>query len=155
MTGGCLGRPAALRREDGSALVEFVWLGLLLLLPLVYVLLSVFDAQRAAFGASAASRAASRAFVLAPSESVAREHAQQAADVALADQGISAGSAALTVSCSPDPSRCLSPGSMITVSVTVRQPLPLLPSGVGGDAPSVRVSSTSVEPYGTFREDRS
>src|SRR5690606_27853356 len=37
--------------ESGTALIEFTWLGLLLLVPLVYIMLSVFDAQRGAFAA--------------------------------------------------------------------------------------------------------
>jgi hypothetical protein len=39
--------------------------------------------------------------------------------------------------------------------VIVQQPLPLVPSALGGNAPSIRLTSTHVEPYGTFREDRS
>jgi hypothetical protein len=141
--------------ERGSALVEFIWLGLLLLVPLVYVLLTVFAAQSAAFGADAASRAAGRAYMLSPSEDQAATAAESAALVALADQGINAEQMSLTISCSPDPARCLSSGSAVTVVVTVQQPLPLVPSVLGGSAPTVRLSSTHVEPYGTFREDRS
>lgn len=141
--------------ERGSALVEFIWLGLLLLVPLVYVLLTVFAAQSAAFGADAASRAAGRAYMLAPTQDEAATAAEGAALVALADQGIKAEQMSLTISCSPDPARCLSSGSAVTVVVTVRQPLPLVPSVLGGSAPTVRLSSTHVEPYGTFREDRS
>ena len=141
--------------ERGSALVEFIWLGLLLLVPLVYVLLTVFAAQSAAFGADAASRAAGRAYMLSPSQDQAATAAESAALVALADQGINAKQMSLTISCSPDPARCLSSGSAVTVVVTVQQPLPLVPSVLGGSAPTVRLSSTHVEPYGTFREDRS
>ncbi len=36
----------------------------------------------------------------------------------------------------------------------MQQPLPLVPSALGDDAPSIRLSSTHVEPYGTYREDR-
>ena len=143
------------REERGSALVEFVWLGLLLLIPLVYVLLTVFAAQRAAFCADAASRAAGRAFMLSPSQDRALAAAEGAALVALADQGIDAERMDLSVSCSPDPDRCLSSGSMVTVVVRVQQPLPLVPSVLGGNAPTIRLTSTHVEPYGTFREDRS
>ena len=141
--------------ERGSALVEFLWLGLLLLIPLVYVLLSVFAAQSAAFGADVASRAAGRAFMLSPSQNQALTAAHGAARVALADQGIDAGRMDLSVSCSPDPERCLSSGSTVTVVVTVQQPLPLVPSMLGDNAPTIRLTSTHVEPYGTFREDRS
>ncbi len=38
------------RTESGSALVEVVWLGILLLLPMVWIVLSVFEVQRGAFG---------------------------------------------------------------------------------------------------------
>jgi len=143
------------RDERGSALVEFIWLGLLLLIPLVYVLLSVFAAQSAAFGADAASRAAGRAFMLSASQGKAFAAAEGAARVALADQGIHADRMDLSVFCSPDPDRCLSSGSTVTVVVTVQQPLPLVPSMLGGNAPTIRLTSTHVEPYGTFREDRS
>jgi Flp pilus assembly protein TadG len=141
--------------ERGSALVEFIWMCLLLLLPLVYVLLSVFAAQSAAFGADAASRAAGRAFMLSSSQDQALTAAHGAARVALADQGIHSDRSDVSVSCSPDPDRCLSSGSTVTVVVTVQQPLPLVPSVLGGNAPTIRLTSTHVQPYGTFREDRS
>jgi Flp pilus assembly protein TadG len=143
------------RDERGSALVEFVWLGLLLLVPLVYVLLSVFAAQSAAYGSDSASRAAGRAFMLAPDQETAVAAAEGAARVALADQGVDPDRIQLSISCAPDPDRCLSSGSTVTVEVTVQQPLPLVPSALGANAPSIRLSSTHVEPYGTFREDRS
>ena len=50
------------RDDDGNALVEFTVLSLLLLVPLVYVLLGVFQVQRAAFGVTEAARQAGRAF---------------------------------------------------------------------------------------------
>ncbi|MDQ3628809.1 MAG: hypothetical protein M3419_08375 [Actinomycetota bacterium] len=144
------------RRDDqGSAVVEFVWLGLLLLVPLVYALLTVFEAQAAAYGSDAASRSAGRAFMLSPSQEQAYDRAHAAARLALADHGIAAGQVSVDISCAPDPQRCLSPGSTVSVSVTVQQPLPLVPAALGTNAPSVTMSSTHVEPYGTFREDRS
>ena len=142
------------RDESGTALIEFVWLGLLLLVPLVYILLTVFDAQRGAFGASSASRAAGRAFVLAPDQETAYDRATQAALVALEDQGVDSLDADVDITCEPRPHECLTAGSMITVEVVVQQPLPLVPSALGDSAPSVRLPSTHVEPYGTFREDR-
>ena len=46
------------RSESGTVLVEVTWLAILLLVPLLYVVLSVFEVQRAAFAATAAARAA-------------------------------------------------------------------------------------------------
>ncbi|CAA9320325.1 MAG: hypothetical protein AVDCRST_MAG29-490 [uncultured Nocardioidaceae bacterium] len=141
------------RSEAGTALVEFTWLALLLLLPVVYVLLAVFDAQRASYGVSAASRSAGRAFVLAPDQGTAHQRAVAAARVALADQGVDLGT--VTITCSPVPEQCLFPGAVVTVTVEVQQPLPLAPDLLGGSAPTLRVASTHSEPYGTFREARS
>lgn len=142
------------RTERGSALVEVTWLSLLLLVPLVYVLLSVFAVQRGSFAVSGAARAAARAYSLAPDEASARERARAAAAVALADHDIDAADTQVTVSCRPDPSNCLAPGSVITAVVRHQVVLPLVPSALGSHAPSFRVEAQSSVPYGTFREDR-
>ena len=63
------------RDERGSALVELVWLGILLLVPLVWFVLSVFEVQRGAFATTAAARAAGRAFALAPDDATGRARA--------------------------------------------------------------------------------
>ena len=51
----------ALDDEDGSATVEFVYLAILLMIPLVYVIISAFEAQRTAFAVAEAARQAGRA----------------------------------------------------------------------------------------------
>ncbi|MGH3359157.1 MAG: hypothetical protein ACRDO7_10170 [Nocardioidaceae bacterium] len=142
-------------RDDGTALIEFVWLGLLLLVPLVYIMLTVSDVQRAAYGASTASRAAGRAFVLAPDAATGQARAMSAAQTALADQGVPDQYVRVDIDCAPTTASCLMPGSTVTVVVTVRQRLPLAPDVMGGSAPAVTVDSTHTEPYGTFREVRS
>ena len=73
----------------------------------------------------------------------------------MADQGVEATPDAVTVTCRPVPDQCLSPGAVVTVTVAVQQPLPLVPDLLGGSAPTLRVASTHSEPYGLFREDRS
>ena len=75
------------RGEDGSALVELTWLGILLLVPLLWIVLSVFEVQRGAFAVSGAARAAGRAYALAPTDAVGQARAEAAARQALADQG--------------------------------------------------------------------
>ncbi|MGH3366095.1 MAG: hypothetical protein ACRDOY_02710 [Nocardioidaceae bacterium] len=143
------------RGQDGSALVEVTWLTILLLVPLVYLVLSVFEVQRAAFGVTAATRAAGRAFVLSPDQATAHTRAQHAIAVALRDQGQATRPRDLGISCEPDAGDCLQPGSVVVVSLDVSVPLPLLPDVLGAHTPSVRVSSTHRAPYGTYREGRS
>jgi len=142
------------RGQRGSALVEVTWLTLLLLVPLVYLVLSVFEVQRAAYGVTAASRAAGRAYVLAPDQRTGHARAVQAADVALRDQGLDLSAHGLGVTCEPEPLACLTPGSVVVVSLDLDVALPLLPAVFGDQTPSIRVSSTHHAPYGTFREAR-
>lgn len=142
------------RGEDGSALVEVTWLSLLLMVPLVYVLMSVFDVQRGAFGVTAASRAAGRAYSLAESDADGRRQARAAATLALRDQGIEGGDLDVEISCTPEPTHCLSPGSVITVVVRTQVVLPLAPPALGSDAPSFRLESTHQVPFGRYVEER-
>lgn len=142
------------RGERGSALVEFTWLAILLLVPLLYIVLAAFEVQRAAFGVSTAARAAGRAFTQAPSETQAARHALTAADLALRDQSVDTATRAVTLGCAPDPGNCLAPGSVVTVDVTASVALPLLPDLLGEHRPSVRVTAEHAVPYGTYREDR-
>lgn len=145
----------ARRDERGTALVEVTWLAVLLLVPLVYVVLAVFEVQRSAFALSAATRAAGRAYTLAPSQAAAADRARAAASVALQDQGLDLARGSLDVSCEPDPGRCLSPGAVVHVRMGYPVTLPLLPDALGGGAaPSIRLDAEHSVPYGTFREER-
>lgn len=141
------------RAERGSALVEFTWLAILLMVPLLYIVVTVFEVQRGAFGVSSAARSAGRAFAQAPSEAAARDHALAAAALALDDQGLEEDRRVVELGCTPDPSNCLAPGSVVHVVVAYSVPLPLLPSSLGGQRPSVRVEAEHSVPYGTYRED--
>ena len=67
------------RPSGGSALVELTWLGILLLVPMLWIVLSVFEVQRGAFGVSAAARAAGRAYALAPDDATGVGRAREAA----------------------------------------------------------------------------
>jgi hypothetical protein len=135
-------------------LIEVTWLSILLLVPLLYVVLSVFEVQRSAFAVNAASRAAGRAYSLAPSQGQAADRARSAAAVALADQGLDLARGSMELECDPDPRDCLSPGSVIHVRVVYPVALPLMPTALGDDTPSIRVEADHTVPYGTFRENR-
>ena len=145
-------RSSARRGERGSAVVEFSWLALLLMVPLVYVMLGVFDVQRASYGATAATRAAGRAFVIVPaglSEDEARARAFEAARLAMKDQGMELNSDQLTISCDP---ACLVPDSTVTVTLVTQVPLPLVPSFVADGRPSVRVTARHTETHCQYCE---
>ena len=140
------------RDERGSALVELTWLGILLLLPLLWIVVSVFDVQRGAFAVSGAARAAGRAYALAPSDAEGRVRAQAAARQALEDQGVRGAPLEVRISCTPYPRDCHSGTSVITVRISSRVDLPLLPSFFGGGAPSFALDASHTVPIGQFQE---
>lgn len=137
-------------RERGSAIVEFIFLGVLLLVPLVFIMLTAFHVQSSAYAASAASRAGSRAYVLAGSNGESASSAMTTAvDLALDDQGVRANAQPPQVSCSGG---CLQPGSSVTVTVLVNVPLPLpdfMKNWTNKSAVTVRSSHTTR--YGDYR----
>lgn len=140
------------RDERGSAVVEFSWLAILLMVPLVYMMLGVFDVQRASYGATAATRAAGRAFIIVPdgvSEDEARTRAFDAAKLAMKDQGIDLGSDDLKISCDP---ACLQPGSTVTVTLDTEVRLPLIPDALGGEPPAIHISASHTEAFGDYRQ---
>lgn len=140
------------RDEQGSAVVELVWLGILLLVPMLWIVMSVFEVQRGAFGVSAAARSAGRAFALAPTDGEGTERARAAARQALADQGLGDAPLEVTVTCTPYPANCHSGTSVITVRVATRVDLPLLPDVLGGDKPSFALDATHTVPIGQYQE---
>jgi Flp pilus assembly protein TadG len=131
--------------DRGAALLEFVVLGVCLLLPLVYVVLAVMKVQAASFGVTEAARQAGRAFAQAETPAIGSDRAHLAARLALQDQGISVDQAQVSINC--DASRCLSPGSSATVRVATRISLPFVPDAWSDS------SMASIEVSGQYRAD--
>lgn len=114
--------------DRGSALIEFTFLSVLLLVPLAYLVLAVFSVQRAAFAVTAATREAGRAYVTTTDGDPAAR-AQAAAALALRDQGLELPPGGLRISCQSD---CLSPGSAVYVALDYTVVLPMVPRALGG-----------------------
>lgn len=140
------------RDEAGTALVELTWLGILLLVPTLWIVMSVFEVQRGSFGVTAAARAAGRAFALAPDDGSGRLRAAAAARQALADQGVTDAPLEVAITCTPYPPDCHSGTSVITVVVRSRVELPLMPDVLGGGAPSFALDATHTVPIGQYVE---
>jgi Flp pilus assembly protein TadG len=113
------------RDERGSAVVEFVFLSVLMLIPLVYLVLVLGRVQAGAYAASTAAREAGRAFVTAETPAQAERRARVAATIAFADQGFD-GAGELTITCDGTP--CLRADGRVQMHTTVTVPLPLVPS---------------------------
>lgn len=123
----------AARGDEGSAVVEFVAVTVILLVPLVYLVLVVGRLQAATFAAEGAAREAARVFVASDEPADAAPRAMTAAGIALDDQGLPDDPAeVLSIACS---AACLTPGSEVTVDVRLRVPLPFVPAFLRGAVP--------------------
>lgn len=116
---------AAARGDEGSAVIEFVGLVLLLLIPVLYLVLSVGRVQAAAFAVEGAARDGARLAVRSPDEATAVSRARAVTALALTDQGLPADGAEVRVRC--DPRGCNTPETRIEVRVRTAVPLPFLP----------------------------
>ncbi|KHL04984.1 hypothetical protein [Sinomonas humi] len=130
-------------------MVEFVVLGALLLVPVVYFVLTIGILQAAAYAAVGAADHAAKAFAAAPDISAARLRAEESVRVAVADFGMGAGSATVNVACSR--SDCLEPGNVVTVSVEITAPLPLTESWGEGQPGAGRVTARASHIVGRYR----
>lgn len=134
--------------DDGNALVELTYLAVLLIVPLVYVLVTVFQVQRAAFGVTEAARQAGRAYVTTTAGDPAAR-AQAAADLAMRDQIPGFGSAAVDYA---GDGLGLAPGSSVRVTVRHDVVLPVIGGLFGQVPPRIPVRATHVEVVDRFRE---
>ncbi|WP_460521266.1 hypothetical protein [Humibacter antri] len=113
--------------EHGTAALEFVTAGLILLVPTVYLVVALASIQGAELAAAGAARQSARVFVQARSEADASAEASAAVAFALADFGLPTDAATVRVRCMPRPDACLTRLGTVTVTVQVHAPLPLVP----------------------------
>lgn len=121
--------------DRGSAIVEFIGIGIGMLVPIVYVLLAASGVQSGVFASTQAVREAGRAFVSSATPEEAHLRATAAARMAFEDHAITLPADALTVTCLGGP--CLTPGTDVIVDVRWKVALPWLPEGIAGSAPSL------------------
>lgn len=141
------------RRDDrGSALVEFSWLAIILLVPLVWVVLSVFEVQRGAFATTAAARAAGRAFALAPDDATGEARARAAVAQVLADEGTRGQRATVRFSCTPRGSSCHVGTAVVTVVIESQVSLPFSPKILGREGATFSLDASHTVPIGQYVE---
>jgi len=128
--------------QAGSAIVEFVFLAVLMMVPLFYLVMVLARLQAGAYGVSAAAREAGRAYITAPVAAQAPLRARSAAGLAFADQGFEK-EGTIKISCDATP--CLRPDGRVAVTATVTVPMPLVPAFFSGIVPmQVPVEATHV-----------
>ena len=146
-------QPSRCSNDDGSASLEFLTVGMILLVPLVYLVLAVSAVQAGALGVEGAARQAARVAVMAADQDASDASVERAVRVALADYGIDAAAASVTIGC--DRADCLEPGARVTVSVAARVELPLVPDVLAlSTVGSVPVEATATQTVSRFAGER-
>jgi len=127
------------RRDDdsGSAIVEFVFLAVVLLVPLIYVVAAVADLQRNTLAVTQAARAAGRAFATSDTPEQAQARVRAAVRLALTGQGVPDDATVRYVPAGADCSGQaviprLAPGAEFTVCVRRHAYLPAVPTILSG-----------------------
>ncbi len=146
--------------DEGSAVVEFLGVALVLLVPLVYLVLTLGRLQAAAFAVDGAAREAVRAVTSAASldsptgaEMPAGARAVAAVGIALADQGLDVDpAAALVLDCAEG---CTAPGSAVAATIQVQVELPLVPGFLRSAVPlRIPVSAHAAGHVERFAQER-
>lgn len=112
--------------EKGEALIEFIAVMILFVIPVFYIILSLGQLQASTYAAEAAARNAARILAANPA---AHSLAERQAQLAFSDFGLPAPQ--IHAACQP--AECSTDG-VVTVSVESQVPLPLVPDWIGARA---------------------
>lgn len=119
--------------ERGSASLEFMTIGVLLLVPIVYLVVALGLLQNQALGAEAAARFVARAIAQASDEIGAERRAEAAIAGIAAEYGMDPDRTDLVVACTPAGAECPVAGATVVVTVRTEVSLPLVPDILGLD----------------------
>jgi len=131
--------------DDGSASLEFLVAGMVLLVPIVYVVVTLGVIQTHALGVQAAARHVARAVAVSTGPDAAAERAAIITEAVAAEYGVDPRGVTLGLSCS-GAGACPRAGDVVTVTASAEVVLPLVPPVLGLDRfARVPVEATAVQ----------
>ena len=144
------GRVGCQSDDRGSALVEFLVVGVAVLVPVAYLALAATSVQAQVLAGTQAVREAGRAFSTSATTAEGRARAMAAARLAFLDHGIAPPADGLRITCVGGP--CLSPGSAVDVRLAWSMPLPWVPLS-DAEGPALSLGAEHVVPIDDYRAD--
>ena len=120
--------PSAEPADAGSAVIEFIFASIILLIPVIYLMLTLSQLQAASYATTSAAISASRIAARDANPSEAR--ARAVAKMHFADFGLEDSAPSITYSCAGP---CGHAGSLVTARVETRVSLPGLPLLFGSE----------------------
>ena len=139
-------RAKAWGNDDGSAALEFITVGVILLVPLVYLVIVLGAVQEQAFGVAAAARQTARTIALSSDGDTAVARGEAVLAGIVDEYGMDQDDVRVSVECRPRGVACPSAGSVVTVTVATRVRLPFVPAVFGLDrAPAIPVEASATQ----------
>jgi Flp pilus assembly protein TadG len=140
-------------RERGSAALEFILVGMLLLVPLVYLIVSLGLIQGQSLGAEAGARHIARALSTAEDSDAAHRSAELILRSVVDEYALDPDAVAVSLECRPAGAECPEAGATVVVTIRTRVALPLVPPVLGLDRlASIPLEASAVQKVSRFWE---
>ncbi|MBN9159270.1 MAG: TadE family protein [Microbacterium sp.] len=136
--------------ETGSAAVEFIGLGVILLVPLLYLVIALGAIQEEMLGVESAARHMARTMSAATDGADATARADAAVRSAIAEYAMDPDTVEVDIRCAPRGAECPSAGATVVVTVTAKVALPFLPPMSGRD----RIGAVPVQASSAYKVSR-
>ena len=139
--------------ERGSAALEFILVGMLLLVPLVYLIVSLGMIQGQSLGAEAGARHIARALSSAEDADAGTRSAELILRSVIQEYSLDAERVDLSIECRPAGGACPEAGATLVVTVRTRVALPLIPPVLGLDhLAAIPLEASAVQKVSRFWE---
>ncbi|HYJ49797.1 MAG TPA: TadE family protein [Microbacterium sp.] len=139
--------------QRGSAALEFILLGMLLLVPLVYLIVSLGLIQGQSLGTEAGARHIARALSTAEDVDAARHSAERILRSVVDEYALDSDSVGVQLECHPTGGACPEAGATLVVTIRTTVALPLVPPVLGLDRlASIPVEASAVQKVSRFWE---
>lgn len=125
---------ASTASDEGSAALEFIAIGVILLVPLAYLVIVLGIVQERTLGIEAAARHTARAVGQAPSAGAADVRADAILTNIAEEYGMPPDAITVDLSCVPAQTECPYPGATVIVTVRTAVQLPFVPPIFGLDS---------------------
>lgn len=151
LRGRCRASGRGTADDEGSASLEFIVGGVLLLAPILYLMLALGAIQGQSLGVEAAARHTARAVSTATDSADAAARADRVLASVIAEYGMDPAGVTVRWDCAGDAATCPAAGATLVVTVAARVALPLVPPILGMDEiAAVPVEATAAQKVSRF-----
>lgn len=132
--------------QDGSAALEFILVGLILLVPIVYLIVALGAIQGHALGVEAGARQLARTIATSDDAATADARAERVIAAIAQEYGIDRDTVRIDITCARGASMCPEAGATLLVTLSASVALPLVPAVLGLESLArVPVEATGAE----------